>query len=46
MTVPRIIPVVDEGLGNTAYLVELGDGLPWPWTPAAISGRWTVPAKA
>ncbi|MBA2638936.1 MAG: MBL fold metallo-hydrolase [Nocardioidaceae bacterium] len=26
MTVPRIIPVVDDGLGNTAYLVDLGDG--------------------
>ncbi|MBA2640339.1 MAG: MBL fold metallo-hydrolase [Nocardioidaceae bacterium] len=26
MTVPRLIPVVDDGLGNTAYLVDLGDG--------------------
>lgn len=26
MTLPRIATVVDEGLGNTAYLVDLGDG--------------------
>jgi len=26
MTVPRITPVVDDGLGNSAYLVDLGDG--------------------
>jgi hydroxyacylglutathione hydrolase len=25
MTAPQVIPVVDEGLGNTAYLVDLGD---------------------
>jgi glyoxylase-like metal-dependent hydrolase (beta-lactamase superfamily II) len=24
--VPAIHPVVDEGLGNSAYVVELGDG--------------------
>ncbi len=23
---PHVVPVVDEGLGNTAYLVDLGDG--------------------
>jgi hydroxyacylglutathione hydrolase len=26
MAVPTVIPVVDEGLGNSAYLVDLGDG--------------------
>ncbi len=26
MTVPQIVTVVDEGLGNTSYLVDLGDG--------------------
>ena len=26
MTSPLIVPVVDEGLGNSAYLVHLGDG--------------------
>jgi glyoxylase-like metal-dependent hydrolase (beta-lactamase superfamily II)/rhodanese-related sulfurtransferase len=26
MTAPTVIPVVDEGLGNCAYLVALGDG--------------------
>lgn len=26
MTAPQILPVVDDGLGNTAYLVDLGDG--------------------
>jgi hydroxyacylglutathione hydrolase len=26
MTAPTVIPVVDEGLGNSAYLVDLGDG--------------------
>jgi hydroxyacylglutathione hydrolase len=26
MTVPEVFPLVDEGLGNSAYLVELGDG--------------------
>lgn len=26
MTEPVVIPVVDEGLGNSAYLVDLGDG--------------------
>src|SRR5579859_640515 len=25
MTVPLIVPLVDEGLGNSAYLVDLGD---------------------
>ncbi len=25
MTAPTVIPVVDEGLGNSAYLVDLGD---------------------
>ena len=23
---PTVVPVVDEGLGNSAYLVDLGDG--------------------
>ena len=26
---PTIHPVVDEGLGNSAYVVELGDGGRW-----------------
>ena len=26
MTMPRILGLVDEGLGNSAYLVDLGDG--------------------
>ena len=26
MTEPYVVPVVDEGLGNSAYLVDLGDG--------------------
>ncbi len=26
MTTPIVVPVVDEGLGNSAYLVDLGDG--------------------
>jgi hydroxyacylglutathione hydrolase len=26
VTLPRIVTVVDQGLGNTAYLVDLGDG--------------------
>lgn len=26
MTLPRIVTIVDEGLGNTSYLVDLGDG--------------------
>lgn len=26
MTLPQIVTVVDEGLGNTSYLVDLGDG--------------------
>ena len=26
MTLPRIVTVADEGLGNTSYLVDLGDG--------------------
>jgi hydroxyacylglutathione hydrolase len=26
MTVPEVVPLVDEGLGNSAYLVNLGDG--------------------
>ena len=26
MTGPTVIPLVDEGLGNSAYLVDLGDG--------------------
>lgn len=26
MAMPAVIPVVDEGLGNSAYLVDLGDG--------------------
>jgi hydroxyacylglutathione hydrolase len=26
VTVPQIVTVVDEGLGNTSYLVDLGDG--------------------
>lgn len=26
MTVPQIVTLVDEGLGNTAFLVDLGDG--------------------
>ncbi|HET9872532.1 MAG TPA: MBL fold metallo-hydrolase [Propionibacteriaceae bacterium] len=26
MTLPRIVTVTDEGLGNTSYLVDLGDG--------------------
>ena len=26
MTGPRVTPLVDEGLGNTSYLVDLGDG--------------------
>src|SRR5439155_26727035 len=26
MSTPLIVPLVDEGLGNSAYLVDLGDG--------------------
>ena len=26
MTTPLVVPVVDEGLGNSSYLVDLGDG--------------------
>ena len=26
MATPVVIPLVDEGLGNSAYLVNLGDG--------------------
>lgn len=26
MAVPEVVPLVDEGLGNSAYLVDLGDG--------------------
>ena len=26
MTAPSVIPVVDEGLGNSSYLVDVGDG--------------------
>lgn len=26
MTATVVVPVVDEGLGNSAYLVDLGDG--------------------
>lgn len=26
MSAPRIVPLPDEGLGNTSYLVDLGDG--------------------
>ena len=26
MTTPSILGLVDEGLGNSAYLVDLGDG--------------------
>ena len=26
MMEPTVIPLVDEGLGNCAYLVDLGDG--------------------
>ena len=26
MAGPLIVPVVDEGLGNSAYLADLGDG--------------------
>jgi hydroxyacylglutathione hydrolase len=33
-TMPTIHPVVDEGLGNSAYVVELGDGLALVIDPA------------
>jgi hypothetical protein len=36
LAVPAIHPVVDEGLGNSAYLVELGTGGLWPSTRPAI----------
>ena len=26
MTDPGVVPLVDEGLGNSAYLLDLGDG--------------------
>src|SRR6185312_2383395 len=26
MVIPEVVPVVDEGLGNSSYLVDLGDG--------------------
>ena len=26
MTIPDLVPLVDKGLGNTSYLVDLGDG--------------------
>lgn len=26
MTTPTVVPIVDEGLGNSSYLVDLGDG--------------------
>ena len=26
MAAPLIVPMVDEGLGNSSYLVDLGDG--------------------
>lgn len=26
MTAPTVVPLIDEGLGNSAYLVDLGDG--------------------
>ena len=26
MTTPAVVPVVDEGLGNSSYMVDLGDG--------------------
>ena len=39
-----IVPVVDEGLGNSSYLVELGEGGRWWSTRSAIRPpTWTWP---
>ena len=44
---PTIHPIVDEGLGNSAYVVELGDGGPWSWIrPATPPRTWSWPLAA
>ncbi len=39
MVVPLVVPLVDEGLGNCSYLVDLGDGGRWWSTPARPARR-------
>ena len=39
MTAAVIVPVVDEGLGNSAYLVDLGGGGRWRWMRRGTCGR-------
>lgn len=29
-----LIPVIDEGLGDSTYILDLGDGRPGDWTNA------------
>jgi hypothetical protein len=39
VTAAVIVPVVDEGLGNSAYLVDLGGGGRWRWMRRGTCGR-------
>ena len=44
MSNPTVIPVVDEGLGNSTYLLDLGDGrASGAWTRAGTCGRSAPP---
>ncbi len=45
MTVPEIVAIVDEGLGNSSYLVDLGDGSAMVVDPARHPGPYLGEAE-
>lgn len=44
MTMPEIVALVDEGLGNSSYLVDLGDGSAMVVDPARHPGPYLAEA--
>ena len=38
-----VIPLVDEGLGNSAYLLDWTRDAHWRWMPAVICARYGRP---
>jgi len=45
MAVPEIVTIVDEGLGNSSYLVDLGDGSALVVDPARQPGPYLAEAE-
>jgi rhodanese-related sulfurtransferase len=42
----RLVPLIDEGLGNSAYLLDVGDGRALAVGAGHISGAVAIPLRA